>query len=209
MYFLGLLTFSGETRANSYYVKIPNETIKRLVFEYINDSIKDFYNLSINLNYFERSVLDMALDGNFKPAMEYVAKEIVRQINLRDAVGKEIVPKIFYLIYLGNCFYFTAESEPHLNQGYADLLLSPQIDRFPILKYAYLIEFKYLNAGFKERTLKTKIKKAIAEAKEQLDIYAQDDNYRAKYGIEPHGERILKKLVVVFHGWEQVYCEEQ
>jgi hypothetical protein len=42
--------------------------------------------------------------------------------------------------------------------------------------------------------------KKIAEDREQLDKYAQDDHV-----VRAMGRGKLKKIVLVYHGWEMVY----
>ena len=71
---------------------------------------------------------------------------------------------------------------------------------FPDMQYGYLIELKYIARGeFDE----TKLQEAITDATAQLDRYAGDQQLQSL----PQ-EVTLKKLVLVYKGWELVYREE-
>jgi len=64
------------------------------------------------------------------------------------------------------------------------------------------VEFKYIKRGTKAPT-KKRINTQVAEAQKQLLDYEKDEivtNY-LKDGLK------LQKVVIVFWGWEMVYCE--
>jgi hypothetical protein len=64
------------------------------------------------------------------------------------------------------------------------------------------LEFKYIKRG-KRKPSKKRISSLVAEAKEELDRYEQDEliqNY-IKDGLK------LQRVVIVFWGWEMVYCK--
>jgi hypothetical protein len=103
-----------------------------------------------------------------------------------------------YLAYLSLTPYFVIKSEKELNKGFCDILLKPLN---PYVEYIGLVEFKYINRGKKPPSQK-KIDTLVAEAQEQLDVYKKDNlvqNY-LKNGLK------LQMVVIVFWGWEMVYC---
>jgi hypothetical protein len=63
--------------------------------------------------------------------------------------------------------------------------------------YGYLIELKYIKRGELTRDI---LEKKIAEAREQLGKYAQDDHV-----VKAMSRGKLKKIVLIYHGWEMVY----
>jgi hypothetical protein len=78
-----------------------------------------------------------------------------------------------------------------LNQGYADILLlkAPNIeDDIPNI----LIEFKFLKQSQKDINLEDTVKKA----QNQIDTYKQTTKFEFN-----------KSIVVIFKGFELVYCE--
>jgi DNA-directed RNA polymerase specialized sigma subunit len=102
-----------------------------------------------------------------------------------------------YIAYLSLTPYYIIKSEKELNKGFADILIKPFN---PYVKYIGLLEFKYIKR--EEKLTKEKQKQLIHEAKEQLNRYEKDilvQEY-VKQGLT------LKKVVLVFHGWELVEC---
>jgi response regulator of citrate/malate metabolism len=78
-----------------------------------------------------------------------------------------------------------------LQKGFADILIKPFNNEY--IKYFGLLEFKYIKR--EEKPTKQKI--------EQLNRYESDSlvtQYSQK-GIT------LKKVILIFHGWELIYCE--
>jgi hypothetical protein len=208
LYFLGLLTFTNKTKFNRVYLTIPNETIKQLIYEYISDALFNTNNIFIDLDKFGEYLIEMTSDGNFKNAFTFVAKEIERLTSIRDFINGEVVPKLFYHIYFGRSIIYQVLSEKEVNKTFPDLVLVPNNDLFKDIKYAYLIEFKYLTRKLKGKQLKTEIEKIRQEAEKQINEYAQKEKLKQMLKIPPFGEIYLKKIVVIFNGWDMVYCEE-
>jgi hypothetical protein len=100
------------------------------------------------------------------------------------------------------------ESEKELHKGFGDLLLNPFRLKYKDIKYAYLIEFKYVKREVEGQELEKAVAEMVVAAEEQLNKYAIDDNNSRLLGLPPYGQIELKKVVVVFHGWEVAYCEE-
>ncbi len=69
--------------------------------------------------------------------------------------------------------------------------------RFPDMGYGYVIELKYIKRGELTRDM---LEKKIAEAGKELDKYTKDD-----YVVKAMSKGKLKKIVLVYHGWEMVY----
>ncbi|HPM03344.1 MAG TPA: PD-(D/E)XK nuclease domain-containing protein, partial [Candidatus Cloacimonadota bacterium] len=74
--------------------------------------------------------------------------------------------------------------------------------------YAYLIELKYIKRSVKDKDLDDLLQQKIQEASKQLNQYSEDEYARQMLGLPPYGKVSLKKVIVVFHGWELAYCEE-
>jgi hypothetical protein len=211
MFYFGLLSFTGDSSSKIPFLKIPNETIKNLVFEYIETALQTAHDFTINIRKFREMLDDMAYNGNFKPLFEYIAKNINDNTSLRDYINaqdNEHTVKMIYLKDLGMLDYYITQSERESNKGYADLWLVPfntKYKQYTPIPYAYLIEFKYIK---RDVAVETVLDKLVAEAKEQLAKYSDDLNSQRIVGLKPHGEITLKKLIIIFHGWELAYCEE-
>ena len=71
---------------------------------------------------------------------------------------------------------------------------------YPELRHGYLIEVKYLKRS--EDASEANVQAAVQDATAQLQRYLADEWLAQLYpSVEFMG------LVVVFHGWEMVWCE--
>ncbi|MGE5340918.1 MAG: PD-(D/E)XK nuclease domain-containing protein, partial [Candidatus Omnitrophota bacterium] len=112
--------------------------------------------------------------------------------------------QVFWNVYLGLNSLYLIYSEKELNQGFSDLAMVPMLLEYPMIRYAYLIEFKYLKPSENEpKMLEEKIKRLQEEAETQLNRYSEDEKFRKSIG-----PTTLKKLVLVFCGNRMVYHHE-
>jgi len=208
LYFFGLLTYSDKTTSNLPFLCIPNETIRQMIFEYIRNSFEEAYDFSLDIYELLLLIRDMAFKGTFKPAFEFIESEIKKQTSLRDFIDGESIVKTFYLSYLNIYDFYISASEEEMNKGYADLIMKPFYIKYKDIKFAYLIELKYIKRSIKDTEFDDLLQQKIKEAKHQLDQYAEDEYERQMLGLPPFGKVTLKKVIIVFHGWELAYCEE-
>jgi hypothetical protein len=212
LYFLGLITQSGDNISGSAVLRIPNETIKTIFFEYIRVVIQGSHDFSIDINKFARMLDAMAYFGEFKPLFLHIADEIKKNTSVRDFINQrdnEQTVKLFYLKDFMLFDTFIVYSENENNKGFADLMLNPFTAKYKDIKYAYLLEFKYIKRSIKRKALKVETEKMVKQAEEQLSKYAIDDKVKRALHLEPYGNIILKKVAIVFYGWEVIYCEEE
>jgi len=88
--------------------------------------------------------------------------------------------------------------------GFVDLYLEPFVARFPMIQYGYLIELKYISQKeFDGKKGQEKFDKKVTDAEEQLHQYANDPRIS-----EIASQVTLKKLVIVYRGWELAHAEE-
>ncbi|KPA16589.1 hypothetical protein MHK_003178, partial [Candidatus Magnetomorum sp. HK-1] len=199
LYYFGLLTIKGESRGK-YLLKIPNLTISYLMYGYIRGGFKDVNIFKIDMWELSNFITMMAYDGNWKPFFQYLSEQINQQTAIRDYLHGEKVIQGFLLAYLNIADYYITQSEQEMNKGFSDIYLEPFLARYPDLKYSYLIELKYMaKKEYSEAIQQEKIKKA----KKQLNQYAASE--RVKKSV---GNTHLKKVILVYNGWEMVYCEE-
>ncbi len=208
LYFFGLLTYSGEIVKGKPLLKIPNETIRTMMYEYIRASFDDAISFSVNIFELTTRIQDMAYDGEFKPVISFIADEINRQSSIRDYIQGEKVIQGFFLAYLNITDFYLSLSEIELAKGYADIIMKPFYLKYPDMKYAYLLELKYINRTDKKSELKKQLKSKLKEATEQLKKYSSDEVSARMLHTAPFGEVVLKKGIIIFHGWELVYLEE-
>ena len=132
----------------------------------------------------------------------------MKQTSLRDFVNYESMIKAFFIIYLKVNDFYISYSEREMNKGFADIILFPYYQNYGDMKNAYLIEIKYINRDFKGKKLKLELENKITEAKTQLIKYSNDDPTRKEFKLAPYGSIELKKIIIVFHAWDMIYCEE-
>ncbi len=197
MFYLGLVTIKNrELKLN---LKIPNETVKRIDIDFLTNALELERVFEINTSKLSDFLADFALHGDLE-VFKYLAKMIKENTGIRDYIHTEQTVKSMYLAYLSLTPYYVIKSEEELNKGFADILLKPFN---PYVKYIGLVEFKFIKRE-KKRPTKIKIDKLVQDAKEQLDTYQKDDLVEEylKDGSK------LQKVIMVFWGWEMVYCQD-
>ncbi len=208
LYFFGLITFTGKYKKGMPYFEIPNETIRKMMFGYIRDSFNDVGAFGVDVYELKRRFQAMAYDGDFKPVFRFIADEIKRQTKIRDFIEGEKVIQGFFMAYLNVIDFYISLSEEEMSKGYADIVMKPFYFKYNDLKYAYLLEFKYIKRTKDKKLFEEKLAQKISESKKQLDSYADDDFGKKMMHTPPYGDVILKKGIIIFHGWELVYIEE-
>ncbi len=208
LYFFGLLSYSSTFVEGLPFLHIPNETIKQMVFEYIRRSFENACGFSVQMYELLLLVRKMAYRGEFKEAFEFIENQIKKQSSLRDFIDGETFVKAFYLSFLNIYDFYISASEEEMNKGYADLIMKPFYIKYKDIKFAYLIELKYIKRSVKDNEFEKLLQQKIQEAKSQLGQYSEDEYERQMLGLPPYGMVTLKKVIIVFHGWELAYCEE-
>ncbi|MEZ4528917.1 MAG: PD-(D/E)XK nuclease domain-containing protein, partial [Desulfobacterales bacterium] len=136
----------------------------------------------------------------WKPVFEFLAEEAEKQTSVRDYLEGEKVIQGFLLAYLNVTDFFLTKSEQEAAKGFCDLWLEPFLARFPDMPFGYLIELKYIPRSEFSNTL---LEKRIADAKEQLQQYGEDER------VKRIAEKVtVKKIVLIYKGWELVHTEE-
>jgi hypothetical protein len=199
LFYFGLLSVAGTTEGMPR-LRIPNRTIREMMFGYLRDALYDVDVFRLDLFHFSTLMRAMAYRGEWQPVFDVLAEQVRQQTAVRDYLDGEKMIQGFLLAYLNVTGYFLTWSERELGKGFADLYLEPFLARFPDMRYGYLIELKYLPRGeFSDAKLDAHLKKAIA----QTTQYADDAHIR-----ETARHVTVKKLVLVYHGWELVHRGE-
>ena len=192
----GLLSIHGAVDGR-LRLGVPNQTVRQLMYGYLRDAYRDVGVFSVDLLAFENLIWAMARDGEWRPAVDYLAAAVRRQTSVRDYVQGERLLQGFLAAYLGaaSCFVFHTEQE--LGKGYADMVLAPLAIRYPSLRRGYVVELKYLKRGSKASA-----RSALAAAKDQLRGYLADERLARQ-----HPTVHFTGLALVFSGWELAAAE--
>jgi hypothetical protein len=197
--FFGLLTFAGEQNGLPL-LRIPNRTIKDLLYSYLREGFRDVDVFRLDVNKLIRLLSDMAYRGEWQLFFDYVTAAVGEQASIRDYLSAEKVIQGFLLAYLNVSHFFLTWSEKEIGGGFVDFYLEPFLARYRDMKFGYLVELKYISRNdFNQRQLEAK----IDEAESQLARYANDPRIQAVAA-----QVNLKKLVLVYSGWELVYRAE-
>lgn len=188
LYYLGLITIDKYYRGK-YYLKIPNQTIKRIMGEYIQKALEESEIFDIDLAEFKTTLNEFAYDASLN-VFHYLANEIKERSKVRDFTTGESFIKGFLIAYLGLSPYYGVLTQEERNKGFVDIYLkkAPNIDDDI---FEGLIELKYIS---RNKFSQERLEKEIRQAQQQLAQY------------KPQG--FEKGVVVVFNGWEMVHCEE-
>ncbi len=197
LFYLGLVTIKD--RDLDLNLNIPNETVKRIDIEFLKSALEVEKVFSINISRLEEEFKKFALKGELN-IFEYIAIQIKENTGIRDYIYSEQTVKSMYLAYLSLTPYYIIKSEEELNKGFADILLKPLN---PYVEYVGLVEFKYIKRGENPPSSKA-INILVKKAQEQLADYEQDELVTTftNKGLK------LQKVVIVFYGWEMVYCQK-
>ena len=178
---------------------IPNQTVRQLMYGYLRDAYREVGVFSVDTLAFEDLIWAMAREGEWRPAVDYLADALQRQTSVRDYVQGERMLQGFLAAYLGatSCFVFHTEQE--LGKGYADMVLTPLTARYPTLRHGYVVELKYLKRDQASGALAPS---ALEEAKDQLRGYLADERLARQ-----HPSVRFTRIALVFRGWELVGAE--
>jgi len=174
LFYLGFISIQEVSPINTYTFTIPNKLIRNILWEFVQKSINEVYELKIDNDYLVHAFTDMALKGIWKPALQYIIDKFYGVVSNRDFVFHEEGIKTFILAWLNMAAYYNVYSERELNQGFADIYLEPEKRLGDFVKYSYIIELKYIKSEFMKSKKKSEpeVKKAVEAATAQLKQYA-------------------------------------
>ena len=196
LYYYGMLTIIGK-RGRRVKLGIPNENVRRQYYDYVLDEYDSVS--KINNNHLADQYDVMALDGDIKSAIEYIAEGYKNCTSLHSSIQAERNLQGFIAAYLNHSGYYYIIQEMELNGGYCDLTMIPDLTRFPEVAHAYLLELKYLKSGDTDE----EGMKALEEAKAQLDQYARDARLPQMMSGKP-----IHKIAIIYKGNELWKVEE-
>ena len=199
LHYFGLLSIQDVERGVPR-LGIPNQTVKRLMYGYLRDAYKDVDVFSVDVYTFSNLMWQMAYDGMWQSALDFLRDALAEQTGIRDYMDGEKVIHGFVAAYLGMIDQFLLHSEYELNKGYADLYLEPFVAQYSDIGYGYVLELKYVKRS--ERLDESLIAEKLRDAVLQLRSYLADPSLLRRYPSVRH-----IGLAMVFHGWEMVAYE--
>jgi hypothetical protein len=119
LYYFGLLSFAGEHEGESL-LRIPNQTVKNLLYTYIRDSFQDVDVFRLDLWKLSNLLRGMAYRGEWQVLFDFLTEEIHKQTSVRDYLNGEKVIQGFLLAYLNVTHFFLIWSEKEMGGGFVD-----------------------------------------------------------------------------------------
>ena len=186
------------TRGAKLILGIPNNNVRKQYYEYLIELMdaKAYVNVNKLTDYY----YDMAYEGKWHEALQYMADSYAKISSVRDGIEAERNMQGFFMAYLSlNDYYYTAP-ELELSHGYCDFFLLPDLTHYEA-KHSYIIELKMLpkkdfNVISKGES-KTKAELQWDEAVEQINRYAAAPRVEVlRQGTQLH------KIIMQFEGWE-------
>ena len=196
LFYYGMLTIIG-TRGDRVILGIPNNNVRKQYYEYL---LEDFHSKeSFNLNGLKDLFDGMTFDGDWRSALEFMARAYKDNSSVRSGIEGERNIQGFFTAYLSINAYYLTMPEVELNHGFCDMFLMPDLQRYPEVEHSYILELKYLP--------KDKFESQSAEqwnaAVQQIHGYAEGEKVRQLcQGTQLHC------IVMQFCGWELVRMEE-
>lgn len=202
LFYYGMLTIKG-TRGSRLILGIPNNNVRKQYYEYLLEQYEE--KASLDTNQLEDYFYDMAYDGKWHDALQFLADSYAKVSSVRDGIEAERNIQGFFMAYLNlNAYYMTAP-ELELNHGYCDFFLLPDLTHYAS-KHCYILELKLIpkkEKGMSQETYEAAIKKQWDDAIEQIKHYAEAPRVEAlRQGTQLH------KIIMQFDGWKLLRMDE-
>ena len=210
LYWLGITTITGQKFGKTKF-GIPNETLKELAAKMIPAAYSDVHQIDERVFDINDGLCDFAEKGEWKGFIDILSGIVKENFAVRDAVeGEKVVQSTLVALLTAARGPYYIKHEREAGGGFYDLALAPQLDRWPDIAHAALIEMKYVKARDPAPS-PGQLADIKSKAIDQLDRYSSDPILIAKWhltGTTDVSSVTLHRLVLVFHGGDCVLAEE-
>ena len=185
LYYFGVLTLAGRNEWGELILTIPNQVIRKLYVERLQEQILPAYD-----DQAQRQMLCRRFyaTGDLGPLCDFLEQTYFKVFDNRDLRwSNELVIKTAFLAVLFNDAFYIIDSEPALGRGYGDLLLRVRPDMRQYALLDHLLEFKAVSlkaVGLTSAELAAKsrdelrmlpaVAEALREAETQLAAYREE-----------------------------------
>lgn len=202
LFYYGMLTIKG-THGSRLMLGIPNNNVRKQYYEYLLEQYEE--KASLDTNQLEDYFYDMAYDGKWHDALQFLADSYAKVSSVRDGIEAERNIQGFFMAYLNlNAYYMTAP-ELELNHGYCDFFLLPDLTHYAS-KHCYILELKLIpkkEKGMSQETYEAAIQQQWDAAAVQIKHYAEAPRVEAlRQGTQLH------KIIMQFNGWKLFRMDE-
>ena len=195
LFYYGMLTIK-DCFGSMLLFGIPNNNVKIQYYQYLLENYKEVSRINLDRLYDHYD--EMAFDGLWRDALQYIADAYRNISSVRDAIEGERSIQGFFMAYLSLNDYYLTAPELELNHGYCDFFLMPNLTHYQS-RHCYIIEIKYLP----KKDFHVQAERQWQQAVEQINAYAQAPRVEAlRQGTKLH------KIIMQFAGWELQRMEE-
>ena len=204
LYWLGITTITGKKFGKTVF-GVPNETLKELAAKMIPAAYSDVHKIDERVFDINDGLCDFAEKGEWRGFIDILSGIVKENFAVRDSVeGEKVVQSTIVALLTASGGPYYVKHEREAGGGFYDLALVPQLDRWPEIAHAALIEMKYVKVGDPAPTPEA-LAKIKADAIAQLDQYSSDPALAAVWHL---GTVTLHRLVLVFHGGDVILADE-
>ncbi len=184
LYHFGVLTLGGRDELGALQLTIPNQVIRKLYVERLQEQVLPAYD-----DQKQRQAICRRFyaTGDLGPLCEFLEQHYFKVFDNRDLRwSNERVVKTAFLVTLFNDAFYVMDSEPALERRYADLLLRVRPDMRQYALLDHLLEFKAVSlktvgltsealAATPRETLRQLpvVAEKLREAETQLTVYRE------------------------------------
>lgn len=195
LFYYGMLTIK-DTKGSRLVLGIPNNNVRIQYYQYLLENYKEVSHINLDKLYDHYD--EMAFDGLWRDALQYIADAYRNISSVRNAIEGERSIQGFFMAYLSLNDYYLTAPELELNHGYCDFFLMPNLTHYQS-QHCYIIEIKYLP----KKDFQAQAERQWQQAVEQIQAYAQAPRVEAlRQGTKLH------KIIMQFAGWELQRMEE-
>ncbi|QEP45055.1 AAA family ATPase [Ectothiorhodospiraceae bacterium BW-2] len=205
LYWFGVLTVDGNDALGKTYLKIPNQVIRQLYLERLQQELLPSYEL---VNTREAVAEAFYLSGEMAPLAAFIEQNMLQSLANRDLRwANELSPKLIFMTLLHNTFFYNTQSEAATGKQYIDILFEVRPDRrqSPLLDHLFELKFIPLKQlKLSDRELQTMSREELAElplvkaalegAKQQGEAYwqqLQHDQPQKAWQLQRHAVVLL------------------
>jgi hypothetical protein len=193
LFYLGLVTVDDSAPSR---IKIPNQSIRVVFWEYLEEMTREMNHIQINTITQATALHEFAYNCNPKPFLDFMVNDFLSKISYRDLMNfDEKYIKFMMMSRMLQSSLFRVISEPEFSTGYANI----RIERGPLnppIPYEWIWELKYVKTDGDKQAVAGK----FAEA------FVQLERYRSSHRLAGRGD--VRYLAVVFIGKERYEMKE-
>jgi hypothetical protein len=170
LYYFGVLTLAGRNEWGELILTIPNQVIRKLYVERLQEQLLPAYD---DQEQRQAVCRRFYTTGDLGPLCEFLEQKYFKVFDNRDLRwSNELVVKTAFLVTLFNDAFYIMDSEPALERRYGDLLLRVRPDMRQYALLDHLLEFKALSLKVVGLTSAELVKKSREELRELPGVAA-------------------------------------